>query len=100
GNDDHDGSFARISCAALPLKLFTQIVTAKFLANRSAGNGEDAAEIRLHQNTYGVPTEFGRQAARGGTDTAFETEGHGSSARADRALVDGAAFGAFDGCEY
>jgi hypothetical protein len=62
---------------------------AEFLADGSARDGEDAAEIGLHEDADGVSTEIGREVARGGADAAFPAEGDRSGACADSAFFYG-----------
>src|SRR5262249_22683159 len=61
---------------------------AQGLADRSASDGEDAAEVRLDQNSQGVASQVRRQPATGGADPALETEGHRPATRTDAALLD------------
>jgi hypothetical protein len=67
--------------------LVVQIIAAQLDANGSAGDGENAAKIGLHENAYGVTAERCGKPARGGTDAALKAERNGAGACADRAFL-------------
>src|SRR5256714_1543726 len=100
GDDDDDGAVGAVGVKrrldaplVRPLlrrgfEVFLEVVAAQLTPDRRAVHREHAAEVRLNKHAAGVAAVLRGPAARGRADAAFEAEGHGARARADRTLLD------------
>ena len=80
-HDDHDG-------AVPALQLVLQVIATQLAPDRRAADGEDAAEVGLHQHAHGPAAERGGEPARGGADPSLPAEGDRAAPGADAPLLD------------
>src|SRR5215510_7050 len=86
-NDYRAVGIARWTGRITLLQFILQKILAQFATHGRAINRQDSAEIRLHENPYGVSAQRRRQFSGGCADSALETKGDGPSAGSYRAFL-------------